>query len=177
MNMTLRGLFFLGIVFGNSVVLGPLYGQTAPNSAEKAGKTVNNPEPEEEEEGPFSQALKKRDWGEVNKLFKSTTRHGMAENPEKRPESDSTESLSSGKALFEEYCVICHGSAGKGDGIAAQHLITKPANLQEIAKRFPDRMFFMQISKGKGDMPSWFDMLTQKEISQVTKFVRSLGKK
>jgi hypothetical protein len=39
-----------------------------------------------------------------------------------------------GKANFEESCAICHGSAGKGDGMVALSLKVKPADLTVLAK-------------------------------------------
>jgi mono/diheme cytochrome c family protein len=41
----------------------------------------------------------------------------------------------SGRALFETYCVSCHGPQGKGDGPAAEGLGKKPADLTGIAAR------------------------------------------
>jgi mono/diheme cytochrome c family protein len=40
-----------------------------------------------------------------------------------------------GRAIFEDNCVTCHGSGGKGDGPAAASLPRKPANLTTIAAR------------------------------------------
>lgn len=41
----------------------------------------------------------------------------------------------SGRALFETYCVSCHGAAGQGDGPAAAGLAHAPADLTRIAER------------------------------------------
>ncbi|MCB2129491.1 MAG: cytochrome c [Rhodobacteraceae bacterium] len=41
----------------------------------------------------------------------------------------------SGRALFETYCVSCHGPQGKGDGPAAGGLGKRPADLTGIAAR------------------------------------------
>ena len=45
------------------------------------------------------------------------------------------EAQSAGETLFEENCVACHGTAGRGDGPLADGLSTKPADLTEIAAR------------------------------------------
>ncbi len=130
-----------------------------------------------EEEGPFSQALETRDWKELDRTMKDNSRHGMIDQKGLNPVAATPDSLAKGKSLYGEYCAICHGEAGKGDGVAAEHLTIKPANLQDIAKRFPDQLFFLQISKGKGDMPSWYDMLGMDEIWHVTNYIRSLAAK
>lgn len=41
----------------------------------------------------------------------------------------------SGRALYEAYCLGCHGSAGQGDGPAAAGLARPPADLTRIAER------------------------------------------
>lgn len=41
----------------------------------------------------------------------------------------------SGRALFDQFCVTCHGASGKGDGPAAAGLAKPPADLTRIAAR------------------------------------------
>lgn len=40
-----------------------------------------------------------------------------------------------GKTLFRDYCAVCHGTDGKGNGPAAPALKTPPPDLTTIAKR------------------------------------------
>ncbi len=40
-----------------------------------------------------------------------------------------------GRALYGEFCVSCHGTEGRGDGPAAGGLDRKPADLTRIAAR------------------------------------------
>src|SRR6202047_958772 len=48
----------------------------------------------------------------------------------------------SGAQLFKEYCAVCHGLGGKGDGPVATALKVPPPNLTTLAQRhdgkFPD---------------------------------------
>lgn len=41
----------------------------------------------------------------------------------------------SGRALFQDNCVACHGAEGRGDGPAAAGLDRRPADLTGIARR------------------------------------------
>jgi mono/diheme cytochrome c family protein len=41
----------------------------------------------------------------------------------------------SGRALFDQFCVACHGTGGLGDGPAAADLPRKPADLTRISAR------------------------------------------
>ncbi|HQU67136.1 MAG TPA: c-type cytochrome [Albidovulum sp.] len=40
-----------------------------------------------------------------------------------------------GRALFDQYCVTCHGRDGTGGGPAAEGLAKRPADLTRIAER------------------------------------------
>lgn len=46
-----------------------------------------------------------------------------------RPASDTSGERA--KALFAQQCAMCHGPAGKGDGIAAAHLPAKPRDFTD----------------------------------------------
>ncbi len=40
-----------------------------------------------------------------------------------------------GRGIYQDYCVACHGESGRGDGPAAAGLSKKPADLTRIAAR------------------------------------------
>ncbi|MBN9885850.1 c-type cytochrome [Salipiger abyssi] len=46
---------------------------------------------------------------------------------------------SDGRGLFMEYCAVCHGEDGKGDGEMARATTTPPKNLTLISLRHGDR--------------------------------------
>ena len=70
---------------------------------------------------------------------------------------------------YADYCAACHGASGKGDGIAAEGLSKKPADLTQLAARnggdFPTTRVMAQIwgyakAKGRGVMPDFAPMMT-----------------
>ena len=73
----------------------------------------------------------------------------------------------SGKDLYREFCAVCHGTAGKGDGPAASALKAPPADLTLISSRnggkFPELKVQHLINgeteqpaaHGSKDMPVW----------------------
>jgi hypothetical protein len=77
-------------------------------------------------------------------------------------------SAASGEEMYKEYCAVCHGTSGKGDGPAASEFKTPPTNLTAICPksqcgRFPDG-YIAQVIKtgpqnakahGSKDMPVW----------------------
>lgn len=70
---------------------------------------------------------------------------------------------------YADYCAACHGTTGKGDGIAAAGLSKKPADLTQLAAHnggaFPTTRVMAQIwgyakAKGRGVMPDFAPMMT-----------------
>jgi mono/diheme cytochrome c family protein len=71
-----------------------------------------------------------------------------------------------GKGLYEQFCAVCHGKDGKGNGPAADALKQRPSDLTQISHnsngRFPDAKV-MAILKGEQsvaahgnqEMPTW----------------------
>ncbi|MGE0483920.1 MAG: cytochrome c [Gammaproteobacteria bacterium] len=71
-----------------------------------------------------------------------------------------------GAALYVEYCAVCHGSEGRGDGPLAGGLTVKPANLRRLGvangSEFPTARIAASIdgrdqplAHGTRDMPIW----------------------
>jgi mono/diheme cytochrome c family protein len=81
-----------------------------------------------------------------------------------------------GRALYETYCVLCHGSAGKGDGRAASLQKVRPSDLT-LSSRSDD--YKLQIITNGGaamrrseGMPSWKSVLTRQQITDVVAYLR-----
>jgi mono/diheme cytochrome c family protein len=77
-----------------------------------------------------------------------------------------TTSPASGQEMYTQYCAVCHGKEGKGNGPAASELKQQPADLSTLAKRnngkFPDdrvrsvlRFGTKAPAHGSSDMPTW----------------------
>ena len=85
-----------------------------------------------------------------------------------------------GSIAFRTYCVLCHGSEGKGDGRAAKMYTPRPANL--TVSPFNDTYKEMIIRGGGASvgrsayMPPWGDELTDEQIRDVVAFLRELRK-
>ncbi len=72
----------------------------------------------------------------------------------------------SGSETYKEYCAVCHGKIGKGDGPAASALKVRPSDLTVVAQRhggkFPDtyvssvlRNGVNMTAHGAAEMPIW----------------------
>lgn len=76
-----------------------------------------------------------------------------------------------GHNLYEQYCMVCHGLRGQGDGELAEELRVAPADLTTIAKRrggvFPEVELREVIdgrrrvrAHGAANMPLWGDVFS-----------------
>lgn len=90
---------------------------------------------------------------------------------------------SRGQALYQQYCAICHGAAGKGDGPAAGNLPVKPRNHTDgvYMNALSDAHLRKVITQGgaavgkSGLMPGWGGVLTAAEVEDVIAHVRTLA--
>jgi mono/diheme cytochrome c family protein len=83
-----------------------------------------------------------------------------------------------GKQIYMARCALCHGPEGKGDGPAAAGLNPKPRNHTDgtyMRSRTDDELLQV-IRNGKGGMPAWGSVLSDQEIQDVLKYVRTLAK-
>ena len=55
----------------------------------------------------------------------------------RNPEPATPESIARGRKMFETYCVLCHGDAGRGDGPVSEKFL-KPPDLPSILGRRTD---------------------------------------
>ena len=86
-----------------------------------------------------------------------------------------------GKQLFEQYCVICHGQSGEGDGFNAYNLNPKPHSLSDSTymKALSSETLTETISfGGKGVnksvlMPAYQKTLNKTQISNVVVYIET----
>jgi mono/diheme cytochrome c family protein len=98
-------------------------------------------------------------------------------------------SATSGKEMYKNYCAVCHGSGGKGDGPAAAAMKTPPADLTTLAQKsggkYPAAHVAAVIrgqaslpSHGTQDMPVWgplFSSISQGHEGQVQQRITNLA--
>jgi mono/diheme cytochrome c family protein len=76
-------------------------------------------------------------------------------------------------ALYKSKCAACHGADGKGDTPAGKKLGTKDFHSPDVAK-MSDTDLFEITKKGKDKMPGYDKKLTDDQIKELVKYVRSL---
>jgi mono/diheme cytochrome c family protein len=92
------------------------------------------------------------------------------------PVKTSSESVSSGKALYNQHCSSCHGKKGLGDGSKAAQLKTHPGDFSTAAfQSESDGSLFYKVQEGRGDMPSFKKKIPDPtEIWDVVNYMRTL---
>jgi mono/diheme cytochrome c family protein len=94
------------------------------------------------------------------------------------PITDVESSVKQASAVFGATCAICHGNSGKGDGVAGVALKPRPANLtSDKVQDQSDGALFWKLSTGKAPMPTYKDLLSDRQRWEMVAFVRSLKKK
>ncbi len=85
---------------------------------------------------------------------------------------------SDAKEIFKSLCAACHGEKGDGKGPAAVALNPRPANFtdSEFQKSRLDSDLQTTIHDGKGLMPPFKDQLTDVQISDLVKYIRSFAR-
>ena len=109
--------------------------------------------------------------------WKAPTSAKSLENPLEKFKGNA-KMTSLGKSLYTQQCATCHGDSGLGDGSAAKYLQKSPTNL--TTKKFQsqtDGEIFWKIVNGNSPMPTFNDMLTEKQIWLVFNYRRTLASK
>jgi mono/diheme cytochrome c family protein len=94
------------------------------------------------------------------------------------PVKSSAESISSGKALWNQHCASCHGKTGKGDGSKAAQLKTQPNDLAAASfQSLSDGNMYYKVAEGRGDMPGFKKKLPDPtEIWDLVNYMRTFKK-
>ncbi|HUJ95965.1 MAG TPA: cytochrome c [Terriglobales bacterium] len=107
-------------------------------------------------------------------------------------------SPASGKEMYTNYCAVCHGADGKGNGPAATALKVPPADLTALAKNNGGKYPALKVAAtirgdgnvpahGSKEMPIWgqlfrsisggHDAEVDQRVANLTKYIESLQAK
>ena len=81
--------------------------------------------------------------------------------------------LEEGKALYETYCLICHGEKGKGDGPIAEKIPHPPSYISDRVLKFPPGRIFHVATMGTKKMPSYAAQLSASERWKIVTYVHT----
>jgi mono/diheme cytochrome c family protein len=140
----------------------PAYKAFAPNSVTRDGLTLQRPVA-----------------GTIARGY-SVFHYGPGEDEAARagrelqnPYRATARTLDEGKALFQTYCMVCHGEQGKGDGPIAGKIPPPPSYVSERVLAFPEGRIFHVITMGAGKMPSYAAQLSASERWKIVTYVHT----
>jgi mono/diheme cytochrome c family protein len=96
------------------------------------------------------------------------------------PLQDTPQAIEQGEIMYQVNCASCHGVSGRGDGVVASSLETRPTNLAEDQKDLSDGYLYWRIYAGgafepfRSVMPGWRSLLSEEEIWKIITYIRSL---
>jgi cytochrome c oxidase cbb3-type subunit III len=91
--------------------------------------------------------------------------------------------IESGKRIYADYCAVCHGKEGRGDGPIVGMFGPKPFAFTDKASMADKRdldLYFAIFEGGQAVgkstfMPAWGGLLKEQEISDVIAYIRTLA--
>lgn len=96
----------------------------------------------------------------------------------KNPFANNEDATKKGKKLYNQFCSICHGDKGKGDGIAGVALTPKPGNFTtDKVQSQTDGAIFWKIRTGNPPMAPYKDIIKDDEIWALINYIRTFSKK
>ncbi len=96
-----------------------------------------------------------------------------------RSEVDEPPSLRRGRSLFRNYCSLCHGENGEGDGKMAR-IIKDPPPFNLTLSRAPDDYLMQIITRGGAAMgrsprmPPWGEQFSESERRSIISYIKTL---
>jgi len=89
------------------------------------------------------------------------------------PFRPTVQTLEEGKALFQIYCMLCHGEQGHGDGPIAGKIPPPPSYLSGRVLDFPQGRIFHVVTVGASKMPSYAAQLSPDERWKIVTYVHT----
>lgn len=92
------------------------------------------------------------------------------------PLNEDSKATAKGAKLFMAYCWTCHGADGRGKGPASDALQVSPPDLgAQAVQQQTDGAIYWKVGKGRGEMASYAQVLTDKERWALVNHIRTLG--
>jgi len=139
------------------------YNTFAPNAVTRDGKTLQLPVRGTVPRGvePFRYA--------------STPEDALRAGRELRnPLTATPEAVAKGRAVYETFCLVCHGERGHGDGPLVPKIPNPPAYSSARVRAMAPGQIFHVISRGSGRMPSYAAQIPYEQRWLVVLYVSAL---
>ena len=92
----------------------------------------------------------------------------------KSPFAATAENVARGQYIFTNYCAVCHGATGAGDGPLIPKYPNPPSYQTEKSKALADGNLFHVITMGRNNMPSHAAQVPVEDRWKVILYIRKL---
>jgi mono/diheme cytochrome c family protein len=93
----------------------------------------------------------------------------------KNPLEKTEKNMAAGKGLYENYCLVCHGETGKGDGpVTQRNGPIPPAYSSDALKNLPEGKMYHTVEYGKNMMGSHASQLLPTQRWKIIMYVQTL---
>ncbi len=93
----------------------------------------------------------------------------------RNPVAPTAASLARGQMLYNTYCIVCHGPAGRSDGTVVPKFVPPPDITQLPTQQRSDGYIYAMIKQGRGIMPKYGDKIRDvTDRWDVVNYVRKL---
>ena len=90
------------------------------------------------------------------------------------PFAPTAENLARGEQVFSNYCVMCHGATGAGDGPIIPKYPNPPSYKTDKSKALADGTMYHVITLGRNNMPSHAALVSSEDRWKVILYIRKL---
>jgi mono/diheme cytochrome c family protein len=152
-----------GAEYIEDMARGPAYKAFAPNQGTRNGITLQRPVPGTIARGyhPFHYT---RGDAEGERAGRELTDPFHSDPP----------TLDKGKALYETYCLVCHGAEGKGDGPIASKIPPPTSYKSDRVMGFLPGRLFQVVTLGSNKMPSYAAQLSPDDRWLIITYIRAV---
>lgn len=143
----------------------PRYNAFAPNPNFGDGSTLQHPEP-----GTIAR-------GSMPLHYAATPQDALRAGEELKSPLDvsNVRARERGAFVFSNFCAVCHGAGGAGNGPVAQRGYPPPPSLlAEHALKMKDGQLFHVLTYGQNNMPSYASQLSREDRWTAILYVRSM---
>jgi mono/diheme cytochrome c family protein len=92
----------------------------------------------------------------------------------KNPFEQTEETLARGRQVYSNYCAVCHGGSGAGDGPMIPRYPNPPSFKTEQSKSLAEGAMFHVITIGRNNMPSHASQVSAEDRWKVIRYIRKL---
>lgn len=84
------------------------------------------------------------------------------------------QTLALGQRAYENFCLVCHGAQGLGDGPLIPKFPNPPSLTSKTLKTYADGRFYHVIMRGSGDMAEHASQIAPEERWYIVHYIKKL---